>query len=54
MSRQLHLLAAFLVQPHPQPAVLRIDIANLHARRSSDPGKGLGHESDQGVIAFAD
>ena len=47
-------LAALLAQPHPQSAVLRVDILNRHPERRADPGEGLDHEADQSAIAQTD
>ena len=46
-------LAAFLAQPHPQPAVLRVGIFDRHAERRADPGEGVDHEGDQRAVAQA-
>jgi hypothetical protein len=44
-------LAALLAQPHPQAAVLRIDIVDSHAERRADPREGKDHEPDQSAVA---
>jgi hypothetical protein len=46
-------LAALLAQPHPEPAVLRVDILDRHAERRADPGERIDHEPDQGAVAQA-
>ena len=53
MARHCVPLAALLAQPHPQPAVLRVDILDHHAERRADPGEGIDHEPDQRAIAQA-
>jgi len=40
-------LAALFAQPHPEAAVLRIDILDCHAERRPDPRKGIDHQRDQ-------
>ena len=44
-------LAALLAQPHPQAAVLRVDVLDLHAERRADAGEGIDHQPDQGAVA---
>jgi hypothetical protein len=44
-------LAALLEQPHPEPAVLRVDIFDRHAERRADAGEGIDHQPDQGAVA---
>jgi hypothetical protein len=46
-------LAALLAQPHPEPAVLCVDILDRHAERRADPGEGIDHEANQGAVAQA-
>jgi hypothetical protein len=46
-------LAAFLVQPHPEPAVLRVDILDRHAERRANAGEGVDHQPDQRAVAQA-
>ena len=45
------LLDALLAQPHPEPAVLRVDISDRHAERRADPGEGIDHQPDQRAVA---
>jgi hypothetical protein len=51
MARHRMALTALLAQPHPQPAVLRVDILDRHAERRADPGERIDHQPDQGAIA---
>jgi hypothetical protein len=44
-------LTALFAQPHAQPAVLRKDILDRHAKRRADAGEGIDHEPDQRAIA---
>lgn len=46
-------LAALFAQPHPQPAVLRIDIRHAHPERRADAREAVDHEGDQRPIAQA-
>ena len=50
MTRHRVALAAFLAQPHPQPAVLRKDILDRHAERRADPCEEIDHEPDPRAI----
>ena len=47
MARHGVLLAAFLVQPQPEPAVLRINVLDAHADRRADTREGIDHDADQ-------
>ena len=47
-------LAALLVQPHPQPPVLDVDVLDLHRERRADPRERIDHEADQRAVAKAD
>ena len=44
-------LAAFLVQPYPQPAFLREDILDLYRESVADAGELVHHQRDEGAIA---
>ena len=44
-------LAALLVQANPQPAVLHVNVLDLHRERRADAGEGIDHEADQGAVA---
>ena len=46
-------LAALLVQPHPQAAVLHVNVLDLHRERRADAREGIDHEADQGAVAQA-
>ena len=46
-------LAAFLTQPHPEPAVLSIDTLDHHAERRADPGERIDHQPEQRAVAQA-
>jgi hypothetical protein len=39
MTRHRVPFAALFVQPHPQPAVLRVNILDRDTERRADPGK---------------
>jgi len=43
MARHCVALAAFLAQPHPEAAVLRVDILNRHTERRADPRERVDH-----------
>src|SRR5437868_507903 len=43
-------LAALLAQPHPQTAVLDIDVLDSHAKRSTDPSERVNHEANQSAV----
>ena len=45
------LLAALLMQTHPEPAVLRIHVFDAHADRRADAGEGINHEANERAIA---
>jgi hypothetical protein len=47
-------LAAFLAQPHPEPAVLREHVLDLHAERGTDPREAEHHQPDQRPVAQPD
>jgi hypothetical protein len=47
------LFTAFLVQPNPQPPVLRIYVLHFHADRRADAREGIDHEADEGAVAYA-
>lgn len=51
MTRHRVPFATLFVQPHPQPAVLRVNILDCHSERRADPGEGIDHEPDQRAIA---
>jgi hypothetical protein len=44
-------LTAFLAQPHPETAVLRVNILDRHAERRTDAGEGIDPQSDQRTVA---
>lgn len=44
-------LAALLVQPHPKPAVLDVNILHLHGERRADAGVGIDHQPDERAVA---
>ena len=50
MTRHRVPFATLFVQPHPQPAVLRVNILDCHSERRADPGEGIDHEPDQSAI----
>ena len=54
MAGHLVPLAALLVQPHPEAAVLHVGVLDPHPERRPDPGEGVDHEPDQGPVAQAD
>ena len=45
------LFAAFLPQPYPQPAVLLVDVLDLHAQRCTYTSKGKHHQRNQRPVA---
>ena len=47
VTRNLMLLAAFLVQAHPAAAALYEVVADLHLQHSAHAGKGVDHHTDQ-------
>jgi hypothetical protein len=51
MTRHRVPFATLFVQPHPQPAVLRVNILDCHSERRADPGEGIDHQPDEGAIA---
>ncbi len=48
------LLAALLVQAHPEPTVLRVHVLDAHADGRADAGEGIDHKPDQGAVAQTD
>lgn len=47
-------LAALLVQAHPRPAVLHVNIFDLRNQHRANPREGIDHEANQGAVAQAD
>ena len=47
-------LAAFLVQPHPEAAVLHEHVLDLHGDDGPDAGEAVEHEADQRLVAQID
>lgn len=45
------MLAALFVQPHPQPAVLRVDVLDLHGQGGAHAGERVDHQADEGLVA---
>ncbi len=50
MTGDLVLLAAFLMQPDPAAASLRVEVLHLHPHDGADAGEGVDHHPDQGAI----
>ena len=50
VARHGVLLAALLAQPHPEAAVLREHVLDLHADRRTDPRERINHEGNQRPI----
>jgi hypothetical protein len=48
------LLAGFFVQPHPQAAVLPVNVFNIHTEGRADAGKGKDQETNPRAVAQAD
>jgi hypothetical protein len=46
--------AAFLLQAHPEPPVLRVHVLDAHADGRADAGEGIDHEADERAVAQAD
>ena len=47
-------LAALLVEPHPQPPVLGVEVLDLQRERGTDAGEAVDHQSDQRPVAEPD
>lgn len=47
VAGQIDRLAAFLVQAHPQAAVLDIHVLDPHGGRRADAGEGVDPQPDQ-------
>ena len=54
LTGQVHRLAAFLTQPHPQAAVLHVHVLHPHGSGRANAGEGVDHQPDQRSIAQAD
>jgi hypothetical protein len=44
-------LAALLVEPYPEPALLMEDVGDVQAAGGGDAGEGEDHDADQGTVA---
>jgi hypothetical protein len=54
VTRNLVLLAAFLVQPHPAARPLDEVVTHLHLQHGAHPCEGVDHHADEGAIAQSD
>jgi hypothetical protein len=50
MTRHRMVLAALFMQPHPQAAVLGVDILDLHGEGGADAGERINHQPDESAI----
>lgn len=48
------LLAAFLMQPEPEPVPLIEEIVDIHGKRRADPREAIDHHADQRPVAQSD
>src|SRR5688572_19751363 len=53
VAGHLVILAVLLVQPHPEAALLRVDVLDAHGERGADAREAVGHERDQRAVAKA-
>ncbi len=54
VAGQVHGLAALLVQPHPEAAVLHVHVLDWHSGGRANPGEGVDHQANQRLVAQAD
>ena len=46
-------LAAFLVQPQPEPLAVLEEVATVHRHRRADPREAVDHQPDQRPVPQA-